>query len=49
MIQNKEVELNWQEIQLLQTLLKPIAEDNDSSNYTRTVAVNILLKLDKKL
>lgn len=45
MIENKEVELNLQEIQLLQTLLKPIAEDGDYDNFTRKVAVNILTKL----
>jgi hypothetical protein len=45
MIENKEVQLNWQEIQLLTTLLEPIAEDDNNSSYTRKVSVNLLIKL----
>jgi len=45
MIENKEVFITWQENQLLQTLLEPIAEDEDNSSYTRKVSVNLLLKL----
>ena len=43
----KEIELTEQEVELLKTLLTPLAEDNDNSNYTRKVSVNILLKLEK--
>lgn len=42
---NKEVNLTWQEVKLLKTLLSPIAEDNDNDNFTRKVAVNIISKL----
>ena len=35
-----------QEIELLKTLLEPIAEDNSNSNFTRKVAVNIISKLE---
>lgn len=45
MIEKKEIELNWQEIELLTTLLEPIAEDDNNSSYTRKVVVNLLIKL----
>lgn len=43
-----EINLNEQEIELLKTLLQPIAEDDGNSNYTRKVSVNILLKLKEE-
>jgi hypothetical protein len=49
MEENKEIEFTWQEIELLQTLLRPIAEDTGNSNLTRKVAINIILKLEKSL
>ena len=48
MIEKKEVILTWQEQQLIETVIRPIAEDGDNSNYTRTVAINIINKLEKK-
>lgn len=42
-----EIELNWQEIKLLKTLLAPVAEDTDNDNFTRKVAVNIISKLEE--
>ena len=45
MIENKEVFINWQENELLRTLLEPIAEDDNNSSFTRKVAVTLLLKL----
>lgn len=47
MIENKTIDLTWQEIQLLMTLLSPIAEDIANDNFTRKVAVNIKTKLQK--
>lgn len=44
---NKEIFLNWQEIQLLTTLLGPIAEDIKNDNFTRRIAVNIITKLEQ--
>ena len=48
MTTNKEISLTWQEVELLQTLLTPIAEDDDKDNYTRKVAVNIITKLNEE-
>jgi len=48
MIEKKEVILTWQEQQLIETVIRPIAEDDENSNYTRTVAINIINKLEKK-
>jgi len=47
MTENKEIYLTWQEIQLLTTLLGPIAEDTGNDNLTRKVAVNIITKLEQ--
>jgi uncharacterized protein (UPF0147 family) len=42
------MELTNQEIELLETLLKPVAEDDGNSNFTRKVAINILTKLSNE-
>jgi hypothetical protein len=44
---NIEINLTWQEVKLLKTLLAPIAEDSDNDNFTRKVAVNIISKLNE--
>ena len=48
MLENKEILITWQEQQLIETVIRPIAEDDDNSNYTRTTAINIINKLEKK-
>ena len=46
---NMEITLNEQEIELIRTILAPIAEDDGNSNFTRKVAINILVKIDRKI
>jgi hypothetical protein len=44
----EDINLTRQEVELLQTLLAPLAEDPNNDNYTRKVAVNIISKLNKE-
>jgi hypothetical protein len=43
-----EIEINEQQKELLHTLLQPIAEDDNNSNFTRLVAAQLLDKLEKE-
>lgn len=43
------IELSEQELKLIRTVLTPIAEDDGNSNFTRKVAINILVKIDRKI
>jgi len=42
------MEINEQQKEFLRTLLRPIAEDEDNSNFTRLVAAQLLDKIDKE-
>ena len=44
-----ELNFNEQELELIKTVLTPIAEDDGNSNFTRKVAINILVKIDRKI
>ncbi len=45
---SKTIDINSQQEELLITLLEPLVKDDTNSNYTRTVALVILKKIENE-